>query len=41
MTKNILTKVEYVKQNYSSTGWTGVLDGGQFNGLMIEATIAF
>jgi hypothetical protein len=41
MTKNILTKVEYVKQSYSSTGWTGTLDGGEFKGLMVEATISF
>lgn len=44
MTKNILAKVEYVNQKYNnSTVWgaTSALQGGKFNGLMLEATIGF
>jgi hypothetical protein len=40
MTKNILTKVEYVTQNYND--YTSLqFQGGKFSGLMIEAVIAF
>ncbi|WP_194767700.1 hypothetical protein [Tamlana sp. I1] len=39
MTKNILMKAEYVSQNYE--GATGRLDGGKFNGFMLEAAISF
>ena len=41
LTKNILTKVEYVKQTYSDDGWSGTLQGGEFNGVMLEAAISF
>jgi hypothetical protein len=44
MTKNILAKVEYVQQNYNDSpvwGATSALRGGEFKGLMIEATIGF
>jgi hypothetical protein len=42
MTKNILTKVEYISQKYEGAGWTGgKYEGGEFNGLVIEATIGF
>ncbi len=45
LTKNVLTKIEYVKQNYNeSAAWTGAnarFNGGQFNGISIEAIIAF
>ena len=42
LTKNILTKVEYVSQKYEGDGWIGgKYDGGEFNGLVIEATIGF
>jgi hypothetical protein len=40
MTKNILAKVEYVKQEYKG-GWTGRFRGAEFDGLVIEAVIAF
>lgn len=39
MTKNILTKVEYVTQNYD--GATGRLEDGKFDGVMVEAVISF
>ena len=40
LTKNILTKVEYVSQNYND--YTSLqFQGGKFTGLMIEAVIAF
>jgi hypothetical protein len=41
MTKNMLTKIEYVQQKYSGDGFTGVLKDGQFSGVMIEAAISF
>ena len=41
MNKHILTKLEYVKQQYSDTGWSGALQGGEFHGFMLEATISF
>ena len=42
--KNVLTKVEYVKQNYEGNAWTGSnarFLGGEFKGISIEAVIAF
>ncbi|WP_192901710.1 porin family protein [Psychroflexus aestuariivivens] len=41
MTKNILAKVEYVKQTYSDFDPTSILADGQFDGLMLEAVISF
>ena len=40
MTKNILAKVEYVSQEYKDYP-VGQFNEGKFNGLMIEAVIAF
>lgn len=40
MTKNILAKVEYVAQNYKDYP-PGQYEGGKFDGIMIEAVIAF
>ena len=40
MTKNILAKVEYVSQSYDDYP-PGQFDEGKFDGLMIEAVIAF
>jgi len=40
LTKNILTKVEYVNQTYNNY-LTGTFEGGKFSGFMIEATIGF
>jgi hypothetical protein len=42
MTKNVLTKVEYVSQKYENEGWNGtVYEDGEFSGLEIEAVISF
>ena len=41
MTKNVLTKVEYVNQQYDGFGSDSVFNGGKFSGLMIEAVISF
>ena len=40
MTKNILTKVEYVTQKYDGYT-TGFFNGGKFSGFMLEAVISF
>jgi hypothetical protein len=40
LTKNILAKVEYVSQSYEDYP-IGQFNEGKFNGLMIEAVIAF
>ncbi|VXD12922.1 hypothetical protein [Marinoscillum sp. 108] len=42
MTKNVLAKIEYVKQTYDGAGWNGSqYQGAEFNGVVIEATIGF
>ena len=41
MTKNILMKMEYVNQEYEGFATTNVLNGGKFNGIMLEAAISF
>jgi hypothetical protein len=41
LSKNILAKVEYVKQSYNGNGWTGRFAGAEFSGLNIEAVISF
>ncbi|MDH4090502.1 MAG: hypothetical protein OEV74_07270 [Cyclobacteriaceae bacterium] len=42
ITKNILTKVEYVSQKYDDAGWAGTkYNGATFDGFMVEATIGF
>ena len=42
MTKNVLTKLEYVKQTYTDDGWGGSkFQGAAFNGIMLEAAISF
>lgn len=41
MTKNILTKIEYVNQKYNGYADTNILNGGKFNGFVAEAAIAF
>lgn len=42
LTKNVLTKVEYVKQNYEGDAWNGTFyQGAEFDGLVIEAVIGF
>ena len=41
LTKNVLTKVEYVKQTYDGFPTDSTLNGASFNGLMIEAVVSF
>jgi len=42
ITPRILTKIEYVRQDYSGEGWTGQrFQGAWFRGMMIEGTITF
>ncbi|WP_417885257.1 hypothetical protein [Zunongwangia sp.] len=41
MTKNILLKAEYVVQNYNDFGEGSLLNGGKFDGGMVEAVISF
>ncbi|WP_370392040.1 hypothetical protein [uncultured Winogradskyella sp.] len=41
LTQNILAKLEYVKQSYSDFPTGDIFDGGEFNGLMMEAVISF
>ncbi len=41
MTKNVLTKVEYVKQNYDGFLYNDIRHNGKFDGLVIEAAISF
>ncbi len=41
VTKNILTKLEYVSQNYNDFAVGDIRNGGRFNGLMIEGVIGF
>jgi hypothetical protein len=42
LTKNIVTKVEYVQQGFFGEGWEGTVNqGGSFKGLVLEAGISF
>jgi hypothetical protein len=41
MTKNILTKLEYVNQNYNDYPVADIHSNGQFNGIVFEAVISF
>jgi hypothetical protein len=41
LTKNIMAKAEYVTQTYSGYDNTNILNGGKFNGFVLEASIAF
>lgn len=41
LTPNLLTKVEYVNQEYDGFAATDIRSGGKFHGLMIEGAIAF
>ena len=40
-TKNILLKAEYVTQTYDGFPVTNILNGGKFNGFVIEGVVAF
>lgn len=43
LTKNVLTKLEYVKQTYGGDGYAGnaQFEGLEFNGFVVEAAISF
>jgi hypothetical protein len=41
MTRNVLTKIEYVNQVYEGGAWTGRFAGAEFSGFVIEAAISF
>lgn len=41
ITKNIMMKGEYVTQSYNNYDPTNILNGGKFNGFMVEAAIGF
>ena len=41
LTKNILTKFEYVSQTYKDFDTTSKFNNGEFNGFMVEAVISF
>ena len=41
LTKNILTKFEYVTQNYDGFDTTSIFNEGKFNGVLLEAVISF
>jgi hypothetical protein len=41
MTKNVMLKAEYVIQNYLNYANTNILNGGKFDGPMVEASIGF
>ncbi|MEX2595438.1 MAG: hypothetical protein WEC59_00810, partial [Salibacteraceae bacterium] len=42
ITKNIITKVEYVQNRYFGEGWEGTqYQGAEFGGVVIEAAISF
>jgi len=41
LTHNIMMKAEYVSQKYLNYPTTNILNGGQFSGIVMEASIAF
>ncbi|HET9487434.1 MAG TPA: hypothetical protein VFO54_08370 [Chryseosolibacter sp.] len=41
LSKNILAKIEYVRQQYTGKGWTGRFNDAEFNGVNFEAVIGF
>lgn len=41
LTKNILMKAEYVNQEYKNFPATSILNGGKFNGIVINAVVGF
>lgn len=41
ISKNVLTKLEYVKQSYNGEAWTGRFAGAEFSGVVVEAVISF
>jgi hypothetical protein len=41
LSKNIVTKIEYVNQQYTGNAWTGRFAGAEFKGINVEAAISF
>lgn len=41
VTKNLMTKLEYVTQNYNGFRATDIRNGGQFSGLALQAVVGF
>ncbi|PPK87761.1 hypothetical protein CLV84_0712 [Neolewinella xylanilytica] len=41
LSKNIVTKLEYVRQEYTGNAWTGRFAGAEFSGINLEAGISF
>ena len=41
LTPNILTKLEYVRQNYNDFAANDIRNGGKFRGFMVEGVVAF
>ncbi len=41
LSKNIVTKLEYVNQQYKGDAWTGRFAGAEFSGVVLEAAISF
>lgn len=41
VTKNVVAKLEYVNQKYEDFETSDIRNGGQFNGVMIEAVVGF
>ncbi len=41
LTRNVLTKIEYVNQSYDGDGWAGRFAGAGFSGVIVEAVIGF
>jgi hypothetical protein len=41
VTKNLMAKLEYVKQNYNGFNSSDIRNGGQFNGIALQAVVGF
>ncbi len=41
LTPNVMTKIEYVRQNYNKFPTSDIRSGGKFNGFMVEGVVAF
>jgi hypothetical protein len=41
VTPNVLSKIEFVRQNYENFPSTDIRNGGKFQGFMVEGVVAF
>ena len=41
VTPNVLSKIEFVRQNYENFPTTDIRSGGKFQGFMVEGVVAF